>query len=184
MHYFEDTSFFKGDIRPRVRSFGEKESKDNPNEDTLILKVHGINEAGPDVQQDLVQVLQNRLDDAVLEFLSVMLARNSMCPLTPEDVHFIQKPFRLPEELIKVCNENRLLTSSLSMTSINFCYLNFVVRIPDKFLTSGKVSNLETKEICSYSFCFLFAELNKMLLKYTGWSNNGIMNISTVIIKI
>lgn len=64
--------------------------------------MHGITEAGPDVQHDLVQVLQNRLDDAVLEFLSVMLARNSMCPLTPEDVHFIQKPFRPPEELIRV----------------------------------------------------------------------------------
>ncbi|KAJ8945629.1 hypothetical protein NQ314_009160 [Rhamnusium bicolor] len=79
------TSVISGDIRPRVRSFGEKESKDTPNEDTLILKVHGITSAGTDVQHDLVQVLQNRLDDAVLEFLSVMLARNSMCPLTPED---------------------------------------------------------------------------------------------------
>lgn len=85
-----------------MRSFGEKESKDTPNEDTLILKVHGITEAGTDVQQDLVQVLQNRLDDAVLECLSIMLARNAMCPLTPEDVHFIQKPFRLPEVIIKV----------------------------------------------------------------------------------
>lgn len=93
---------FQSDIRPRVRSFGEKESKDCPNEDTLILKVHGINEAGPDVQHDLIQVLQNRLDDAVLEFLSIMLARNSMCPLTPEDVHFIQKPFKAPEEIIRV----------------------------------------------------------------------------------
>ncbi|XP_018578793.1 KICSTOR complex protein SZT2 isoform X1 [Anoplophora glabripennis] len=96
------TSVISGDIRPRVRSFGEKESKDSPNEDTLILKVHGITEAGTDVQQDLVQVLQNRLDDAVLEFLSIMLARNAMCPLTPEDVHFIQKPFRLPEVIIKL----------------------------------------------------------------------------------
>lgn len=70
----------------------------------MILKVHGITEAGNDVQCELVQVLQNRLDDAVLEFLSVMLARNSMCPLTPEDVQFIQKPFRLPEVIIRVKN--------------------------------------------------------------------------------
>ena len=97
---------FQDDIRPRVRSFGEKESKDGPNEDTLILKVHGITEAGNDVQCELVQVLQNRLDDAVLEFLSIMLARNSMCPLTPEDVQFIQKPFRLPEVVIKVSKIN------------------------------------------------------------------------------
>ncbi|KAJ8923504.1 hypothetical protein NQ315_010082 [Exocentrus adspersus] len=95
-------SAISGEIRPRVRSFGERESKDTPNEDALILKVHGITEAGSDVQEQLVQVLQNRLDDAVLEFLSVMLARNAMCPLTPEDVHFIQKPFRLPEITIKL----------------------------------------------------------------------------------
>ncbi|XP_008200755.1 KICSTOR complex protein SZT2 isoform X3 [Tribolium castaneum] len=103
------TSVLSDDIRPRVRSFGEKESKDGPNEDTLILKVHGITEAGNDVQCELVQVLQNRLDDAVLEFLSVMLARNSMCPLTPEDVQFIQKPFRLPEVVIKLSMQDFVL---------------------------------------------------------------------------
>ncbi|XP_056646993.1 KICSTOR complex protein SZT2-like isoform X1 [Diorhabda sublineata] len=90
------------DIRPRVRSFGERESRDGSHEDTLILKVHGITEAGSDVQLDLVQVLQNRLDDAVLEFLSIMLARNAMCPLTPEDVHFIQRPNKLPELIIRL----------------------------------------------------------------------------------
>lgn len=64
--------------------------------------MHGITEAGDDIRCELVQVLQNRLDDAVLESLSVMLARNSMCPLTPEDVHFLQKPFKLPELIIRV----------------------------------------------------------------------------------
>ncbi|RZC33025.1 SZT2-like, partial [Asbolus verrucosus] len=109
-HYEQSlSSVLSDDIRPRVRSFGEKESKDVPNEDTLILKVHGITDAGTDVQCDLVQVLQNRLDDAVLEFLSVMLARNSMCPLTPEDVQFIQKPFRLPEVIIRLTMQDFVL---------------------------------------------------------------------------
>lgn len=85
-----------------MRSFGEKETNDPPNEDTLILRVHGVTEAGEDVKCELVQVLQNRLDDAVLEFLSVMLARNAMCPLTPEDVHFLQKPFRSAEIMIRI----------------------------------------------------------------------------------
>lgn len=85
-----------------MRSFGERESNDPPNEDTLILRVHGVTEAGEDVKCELVQVLQNRLDDAVLEFLSVMLARNAMCPLTPEDVHFLQKPFRSAEIMIRI----------------------------------------------------------------------------------
>lgn len=99
------SSSASSEIRPRVRSFGEKESKNSPNEDTLILKVHGITAVGRDVQYDLVQVLQNRLDDAVLEFLSITLARNAMCPLTPEDVRFIQKPFRPPEVVIRLTIE-------------------------------------------------------------------------------
>lgn len=90
------------DIRPRVQSVSEKDSKEDLQEDTIILKVHGITDTGLDIKCDLVQVLQNRLDDTVLEILSVMLARNSMCPLTPEDVRFLQKPFKQPEHIIRV----------------------------------------------------------------------------------
>ncbi|KYN29036.1 Protein SZT2, partial [Trachymyrmex cornetzi] len=91
------------DTRPRVRSFGEKESDIlNKTGDSIILMVHGISEAGPEVKRDLVQVLQNRLDDAVLEVLSVMLARNPMCKLTPADVHFIQKPYKSPECIVQL----------------------------------------------------------------------------------
>jgi hypothetical protein len=57
---------------------------------------------GSEVKEELVQVLQNRLDDAVLEVLSVMLARNPMCKLTPEDVHFIQKQSKVPDSVIQV----------------------------------------------------------------------------------
>lgn len=91
------------DTRPRVRSFGEKESDIlNKTGDSIILMVHGISDAGPEVKRDLVQVLQNRLDDAVLEVLSVMLARNPMCKLTPADVHFIQKPYKFPECVVQL----------------------------------------------------------------------------------
>ncbi|CAL7950911.1 unnamed protein product [Xylocopa violacea] len=90
------------DTRPRVRSFSEKESNIlNKTEDSIILMVHGISDAGPEVKRDLVQVLQNRLDDAVLEVLSIMLARNPMCKLTPADVHFIQPP-KPPESIIRL----------------------------------------------------------------------------------
>nr|XP_022914806.1 KICSTOR complex protein SZT2-like isoform X1 [Onthophagus taurus] len=89
------------DVRPRVRSFGEKETKEDPHEDTIILRVHGITETGQDVRCELVQVLQNRLDDAVLDNLSLTLARNSMCPLTADDVRFLQKPFKPPEYVIR-----------------------------------------------------------------------------------
>jgi len=98
----------------RVRSFGEKESivllgssagssSGVPiREDYITLRVHGITNAGVEIQNDLVQVLQNRLDDAVLEMLSVMLARNPMCKLSPEDVHFIQRPYHPPEVIVQV----------------------------------------------------------------------------------
>ncbi|XP_018404829.1 PREDICTED: protein SZT2-like [Cyphomyrmex costatus] len=98
------------DTRPRVRSFGEKESDIlNRTGDSIILMVHGISEAGPEVKRDLVQVLQNRLDDAVLEVLSVMLARNPMCKLTPADVHFIQKPYKSPECIVQLSVQQHCL---------------------------------------------------------------------------
>ncbi|XP_043487708.1 KICSTOR complex protein SZT2-like isoform X1 [Polistes fuscatus] len=98
------------DTRPRVRSFGEKESDIlNKAGDSIILKVHGISEAGPLVKCDLVQVLQNRLDDAVFEVLSVMLARNPMCKLTPADVHFIQKPYKNPETIVQLSVQSHCL---------------------------------------------------------------------------
>lgn len=102
------------DLRPRVRSFGEKDT-DTPlsssgerwhaahvREDYITLRVHGISDAGPDVRLDLMQVLQNRLDVAVLDVLSVMLARNPMCKLSADDVHFIQRPHRPPETCVQV----------------------------------------------------------------------------------
>lgn len=113
MNYSDNSTSSIADIRPRVRSFGEKERTEPPIEDTIILKVHGITDADLDVKRDLVQVLQNRLDDAVLEVLSMMLARNAMCPLTPEDVQFLQKPFKAPEHIIK-----------LSIPKHTFDYLN------------------------------------------------------------
>nr|CAD7568425.1 unnamed protein product [Timema californicum] len=104
-------------LSDRLRSFGERETVASPAEsstpcvtpqplgikpeDTVTLKVHGISEAGPEIKEELVQVLQNRMDDAVLEVLSVMLARNPMCKLTPDDVHFIQKPFHAPDSIIQ-----------------------------------------------------------------------------------
>lgn len=68
-----------------------------------------MSEAGPEVRHELVQVLQNRLDDAVLDVLSMMLARNPMCKLTPSDVHFIQKPYKTPESVIRLSVQDRFL---------------------------------------------------------------------------
>ena len=109
------------DTRPRVRSFGEKESDIlNKSGDSIVLMVHGISEAGPEIKCELVQVLQNRLDDAVLEVLSVMLARNPMCKLTPADVHFIQKSYRSPESVVRLTVPPHCLT--------HMCALGYYLR--------------------------------------------------------
>jgi len=57
---------------------------------------------GPEIKEQLVQSLRNKLDDAVLEILSVTLDRNPHCKLTPEDVLFIQKPDTPPDTVLKV----------------------------------------------------------------------------------
>lgn len=70
-------------------------------EDCILLRVHGITEAGLTIKEDLVRVLQNKLDDAVLEVLHGLLSRNPACKLTPDDVHFIQKPHEAPHSIIQ-----------------------------------------------------------------------------------
>uniref|UniRef100_A0A0N7ZXW0 Protein SZT2 n=1 Tax=Daphnia magna TaxID=35525 RepID=A0A0N7ZXW0_9CRUS len=70
-------------------------------EDCIQLKVHGITEAGPAIKIDLVRVLQNKLDDAVLEVLHSLLSRNPACKLTSDDVHFIQKPNEPPHIILQ-----------------------------------------------------------------------------------
>ena len=42
--------------------------------------------AGKEIQEDLMKLLQNKLDDTVLDVISIMLARNPQCKLRPEDV--------------------------------------------------------------------------------------------------
>ncbi|RZF32788.1 hypothetical protein LSTR_LSTR011434 [Laodelphax striatellus] len=99
----EQLSVNKEPPRPRLKSFGESGDGTftSRQEDFITLQVHGIYEAGSEIKLELVQVLQNRLNDAVLEVVSVMLARNPMCKLSPEDVHFIQKPNSAPDNFIK-----------------------------------------------------------------------------------
>ena len=41
---------------------------------------------GPEITTDLIQLLQKRLDDAVLNDIILTLSRNQMYKLSPEDV--------------------------------------------------------------------------------------------------
>ncbi|XP_077498941.1 KICSTOR complex protein SZT2-like isoform X2 [Amblyomma americanum] len=62
----------------------------------VVMNVHGIVQPGFAIKEELVSVMQNRLDDAVLEVLTTTLARNPACNLTIDDVQFIQKPQKEP----------------------------------------------------------------------------------------
>ena len=55
-------------------------------EQSVVLEVHGVDEPGSEITCELVEVLQNRLDEATLEILTVLLARNPKCKLTYADV--------------------------------------------------------------------------------------------------
>ncbi|TKS74186.1 KICSTOR complex protein SZT2 [Collichthys lucidus] len=54
----------------------------------ILLLVHGVGNAGPEITDELVKVLRKRLDETTLDIITVMLVRN--CKLTPADVEFIQ----------------------------------------------------------------------------------------------
>ncbi|XP_028260407.1 KICSTOR complex protein SZT2 isoform X10 [Parambassis ranga] len=54
----------------------------------ILLLVHGVGNAGPEITDELVKVLRKRLDETTLDIITVMLLRN--CKLTPADVEFIQ----------------------------------------------------------------------------------------------
>lgn len=45
-----------------------------------------MDDPGPEITVELVDLLQNRINDAMLEVLSVLLARNPNCKLTYADV--------------------------------------------------------------------------------------------------
>ncbi|KAL1022662.1 hypothetical protein UPYG_G00030640 [Umbra pygmaea] len=54
----------------------------------IMLLVHGVGSAGPEITDELVKVLRKRLDETTLDIITIMLGRN--CKLTPADVEFIQ----------------------------------------------------------------------------------------------
>lgn len=68
----------------------------------LLVDYIKLETAGDEIKESLVQSLRNKLDDAVLDILSVTLDRNPHCKLTPEDVAFIQKPNSAPDAVLKV----------------------------------------------------------------------------------
>jgi hypothetical protein len=75
----------------------------------ILLHVHGIRDVGKDIKEDMVEALQKKLDEAVLELLIVMLSRNPLSKLTPEDVSFIQKSNKEPTDTFQFIIDSQYL---------------------------------------------------------------------------
>ncbi|GFN80126.1 protein szt2, partial [Plakobranchus ocellatus] len=69
-------------------------------EELVELTVHGIADVGVGITGGLMQMLQNKLDDALLDAICVMLSRNPLCKLKPDDVSFIQRPRAEPKKTL------------------------------------------------------------------------------------
>ncbi len=65
------------------------------------MKVYGIEAAGPNIKEDLVAVLHHKLNEKVVEIISILLGRNPMCKLSAEDVLFLQGPSSLPSQAVR-----------------------------------------------------------------------------------
>lgn len=68
------------------------------------IYIYVFSNTGNEICIDLVQVLKNRLNDAVLEVLTTMLHRNPMCKLYSDDVYYIQPYDGHPDFTMKVIN--------------------------------------------------------------------------------
>ena len=64
--------------------------------DVIQLTAYGIAEPGPSIKQEMVEMLQKKLDETVLECICLLLWSNTHHKLPPEDVHFIQIPHQPP----------------------------------------------------------------------------------------
>ncbi|CAI9736159.1 Hypothetical predicted protein [Octopus vulgaris] len=69
-------------------------------EECIVMCIHGITQAGAEMKENLIKMLQNKLDDKVLDIISVMLDRNPKCKLSFQDVRFIQRYKEKPKDTI------------------------------------------------------------------------------------
>ncbi|XP_013407252.1 KICSTOR complex protein SZT2 isoform X2 [Lingula anatina] len=115
------------------------------NEECIELSVHGITDAGPEIKEDLIDVLKRKMDDAVLDVISVMLARNAMCKLTVDDVQFIQRPFTAPKEVL------RLVPPAAAMHYL-FAFMHYLRQNMRQFLfVPNYIDNKEEHHFLDYS---------------------------------
>lgn len=125
--------------RNRNQDSESEKQRDDPCDGILALKVHGIVQAGEEIKEKLVQSLRNKLDDAVLDILSVTLKRNPHCKLTPDDVHFLQEPRSRPDSVFKFRLPKFIVSGHLPAFSY-YLHQNLL-----QFLSTPKYTSVKAK---------------------------------------
>lgn len=97
-----------------VNSLNVNNKSANIQQQCILMNVHGIDEPGEDIKIEMVAAMQRKLDEALLDILIVMLARNPLSKLSYQDVSFIQ-------------GRNSNLKNFLFV--INECYYPYIVNI-------------------------------------------------------
>ncbi|GAB1605816.1 Hypothetical predicted protein [Argonauta hians] len=123
-------------------------------DECIVMYIHGITQAGTEMKENLIKMLQNKLDDKVLDIISVMLDRNPKCKLSFQDVRFIQRYNEKPKDTIYLT----IPSSSLKHVFALSYYLkqnllqfvntpNYVDNHPSKhFIDYANSENQELKE--------------------------------------
>ena len=110
--------------------------------------MYGIEEVGPNIKEDLTAVIQKKLDDKVVEAISIMLVRNPRCQLTSEDVQFLQKSGSQPSTTLRYKVHTQLHTHKKKLFRHSLGTRNgSVPNCPGTYYFSGKKSNLQYSNI-------------------------------------
>jgi hypothetical protein len=104
------------------------------NVDAIVFSFYGICGVSEKISRDLVAVLQNRLDEAVLEQLNVQMSRNIMLKLNVDDVRFVQPVRSEPAEVLELDLPPHVTASQTDL----FALFHFVLQNLTAFLHSPK----------------------------------------------
>ena len=69
--------------------------------DKIVFRVYGVNAPADDITTNVVGMISRKIDEKLVDILSTILQRNPMSKLTQEDVHFLQKPKSLPNQIVR-----------------------------------------------------------------------------------
>ncbi|GAV02768.1 hypothetical protein RvY_13293-2 [Ramazzottius varieornatus] len=119
---------------------GDSDSKSPISTDSFILSFYGTCPVSDKTAWELISALQNRLDEAVLDTLNIILSRNVMLKLGGEDVRFIQ-PFQAPpSETLRISIPGVISKNEISL----FKVFHYVLQDLSVFLHCPKYVDGET----------------------------------------